>query len=423
VDPSFRPGREDVQPIAETFLNQQWGSAAGPFIPINRSSVALQTALSVARVYTVALQMRRDEQDRFSNADAAALSAGTTRPTPAAGIDDTVELLQVAGVQLARCPRVFASPANICPSAALELLDWVNLGLRALNAASLVRNESTDVQQSGAYHEALRAAATLLLDSLAAITAESSLQAAPLVKWVRAVGVAALDSDVPRVVGTLAELAATSIGSAACDGDCSDRRKTIALLSAVSAYAVSYVQVPASATPAERTLLLEQQHTARKEALNSVIDAATDRRNRAGNNVWSLGTNVGATIRSRQVVRGEPGVFYEPLALHLPIGVAWQRLPSPGWRAGIPLHVMAAFADLGNYVAKERATNAAPDWQAIIAPGLQIALPLSTSPSHFFLLGGTVSYIPRFKTTSGQVRSAWHSGAFVSFYVPLWDFN
>jgi hypothetical protein len=48
---------------------------------------------------------------------------------------------------------------------------------------------------------------------------------------------------------------------------------------------------------------------------------------------------------------------------------------------------------------------------------------LSVSPTNFFVAGISVSYAPHFISEEANVKGAWHYGAFVNFFLPLWDLN
>jgi hypothetical protein len=238
--------------------------------------------------------------------------------------------------------------------------------------------------------------------------------------WARTIALSSTDMDPARLISAMAEYIGDAIADS-CDDGCATRRRTAALLAGIAAYSLTYAEVPGEATEEQRRALLQSQQSARNAALESVIDAATDRRHRAGDVVFSLGTGVGASLRTMKPPTEE---WHRETALQVPFGVALQRLPSPGWKRGFPFHLMLTTFDLGNYIAKDPATDKAADWQAIFAPGVQIGLPLSTSPSHFFVVGASASYLPRFTSVEGRgVQSATNLGAFVNFYVPLWDFN
>lgn len=430
-DPAFRPGRDDVRPIAEAFLNAHWArddlGHLAPLVPLTKEVATLQVSLSAARVYLLAMQMRAEVQRTHDAAVTAALNVEKPAPPAPDVLRESIDVVTVIDLQRRACPVVHAANTTVCPLVDLDVLDWTNLAVRAI-----AQLQAAAVN----YQDSLRATVVLVFDGLRAVQSTRRDLVNPSVldpemptrlatiRWARAIALAAIDSDAPRLVSALADIARLFLPGEACDSGCAGRRKMAALLGAVAAYSQTYVQVPADATDAQKVQFLEAQQTARKEALESVINAATDRQNRGGEAIWSFGAGVGASLASLQHVIGASGVDVEAIQLQVPIGIAWQRLPggAGGWK-GIPLHVMGTLVDLGHYVATDRSVSESPDWQAILAPGIQAGIPIGKSPSNFFVVGGSASYAPRFNTTATEVRSAWHLGGFVSFFVPFWDMN
>ena len=424
--PDFRLRIEDVRPIGEAFVNAAWATEApaGTFTPImtpTRQNVALQVALSAARVYVQAIALRAPVQQVENDR----LSAGTAGAPPAA-LSAAIDIAAIIEQQARLCTKVYPAktyPMSPCPQVPTALLDWTNLAVRALTVQTA---DLADLKGS------LRASVQLVLDTLLEVQANrlvggvadpAMANRLAVVTRVKAIAVAAVDTDLPRLITGLAQIARTSLLEA-CNEDCADRRKVSALLSGIAAYASTYVEVPDGASEAEAAKLIEVQHAARKQALESVIDAATDRRGRSGDRVWSLGTGVGVTFAGQQRAEAATTWLNESLQLSVPLGVAYQRLPSDGWKGGIPWHVMATVLELGSYVGKDKVTDEQPDWQAIFAPGIQVGIPLSVSPSNFFVIGGSLSFTPHFKSEpDDRVRGAVRRSIFVNFFVPLWDFN
>lgn len=423
--PDFRLRLEDVRPVGEAFINAEWAREmpAGTFTPIlepTARNLALQVALSSARVYVQALALRAPEQ--LAENDRIQAAAPAAAGPPPAVLREAIDIATIIDMQATLCRTVY--PAGPCPTIPAELFDWTNLAVRAL---TVQRPDMTDLKG------ALRAGVHLILDTLIEVQTERTVGGNPdpamatrlaVVKRAKAIAVAAVDMDLPHLITGLAQIARTSLLDD-CNDDCADRRKVSALLSGIAAYASTYVEVPEGASEEDVARFAEAQHAARKEALESVIDAATDRRGREGDGVWSLATGAGVAFPSWQRAESTTSWLKEPLQVSVPLGVAYQKLPAGAWwKKGVPWHVMATVLDLGSYIGKDKITNEKPDWQAIVAPGIQVGIPLSVSPSHFFVLGWSLSYAPRFKSTpDDQVRGAVRSGAFVTFFVPLWDFN
>ncbi len=435
MQPGFEPGPDDVAPIAEAFLNAEWArmenGRAVSLLPVTKELAAVETALSSARVYVLARELRAGAVvDYNRRLDAARQKDEPPPPQPKVLAGDAGVQSVLQG-QIVRCVKVHG--AALCPTVLLELLDWTNLAVRAFS--EMKGGGTAESPRAPDFKEALRVTATLVLDVLRDV---QQTRLAPggtgpdpdrqkrlvVINWTRTVLLAAIDADMPHLISALATLARDSLIAPCTSDECADRTKTAALLSGIAAYSLAYADGPANATEAEKLQFLQAQRTARKEALESIIDAATDRRNRGGDRVWSLATAVGAVFPVLPQGEGTPGTFQNTLQLQVPMGVAWQRLPGKGWKGGFPFHLMFTFLDLGNYVTKDRSTNESPDWRAMFFPGLQAGIPLSRSPSNFFVFGGSVSYSPRFSTTSSSnVRSAWHCGLFTSFFLPLWDLN
>lgn len=461
--------KNDVWLVANAFLNSPWrarqlDSAGYPDLTSgqpqvisianpNKALITLEVAVASARVYVEAQQLKADEQTVATEAANAATDARAAAPPsappaappapPPAALREVIDLAQVIDLEKTNCTKIFLTKCPVFEAEAAwskYVGDWTMLAMRAVASFS-----SSSDRTAEDFRAELRAGIQLVLDAMEQIAREEIArnpgatrdevnarlatvkQKIAAIGWTRLVALGALDGDAPHLISALAQLAGDEIGGS-CEGNCVRRQKIAALLSGVAAYALTYDETPAAATAEQKLQLAQAQHDARKQALESVIDAATDRKGRSGDRVWSLGTGVGVLFGARQRLDGE-STFTSAVQFHVPVGIAWQRLPGPQWVQNPPFHLMASFLDLGNYLTKNQSTGATPDWQAIFAPGLQIGVPLSTSPSNFFVLGGAVSYAPRFVTTasstaaSSTAQGAWHYGVFVHYFLPLWDFN
>lgn len=177
----------------------------------------------------------------------------------------------------------------------------------------------------------------------------------------------------------------------------------------------------------------EQAREARKAAIESLIDSATERSDRNGEWVYSLGVNPGFSIPSWQRTLGTDGAnSFERPRLQLPFGVAFQRLPNKKL-LGLHLHFMASVLDLGQLVPSsaqvgmdgETTIRDDLDWHHVVSLGGQVGFILGT-PEHAFIVGVEARWAPtlfertvKMEPESGVLRY----GFFASYYVPLFDFN
>jgi hypothetical protein len=159
----------------------------------------------------------------------------------------------------------------------------------------------------------------------------------------------------------------------------------------------------------------------RKESLESLIEAATNRNARGGEWVLSLGANVG-------LYTGWNAADGARLStLGLPMGFAVQELPSAkgqaAWDTGcqflVPDHFQISIIDLGQFIVGPEAGKDV-SWNDFLLIGAQIGwIPnLLQSPSDAFVLGADVRYIP-----GGSRKGEFFVGAVAAYYVPFFDLN
>lgn len=369
ADPAATLTKNDVWLVVDAFLNTPWtgATASGELQP-------LKYGIAAARSYIQAVQMTTD--------------------------------IERGRVDLAFIIRqITATSTRLNGAAAARVIDYSNLAVRAVLA---VKSETSDDD----YHERLRAALRLVFDAL---TMLRSGDKNVLPAWAHDAALAALDADAPHLVATLAGIALEKlIKGCTGEGECRQTRKFSVLLTGVATYALTYDnRIPEAASPEERLAFLKDQREARKEALQSVIDAATDRRGREGTAVWSLGVGVGGSFWSRQrldsatAIASQPAADEQPLGVqfHVPLGIAYQWLPSRNWLHPLPIHVMVTMLDLANYVGKTTEPNSSPDWRAIIAPGIQagVAVPGLSRANNLVLVGYSVSYAPQFPHPDARI--------------------
>lgn len=192
--------------------------------------------------------------------------------------------------------------------------------------------------------------------------------------------------------------------------------KALQLLGAIASYAHTY----------ERTKDLDPAaaRQARRQALETLIDAATERRARGGDVVWSLGSNVGISLTYTDIYdRRSPGDPRE-IAVRLPLGVALQRLPWGHDRERdkrvkgryVGVHAGVQLADLGQF-ARDTANDVT--WATFVSPGVELGLLLG-EPHRTLTISAHISYAPALADDQPPV---WRYGLAVGYYVPFFDFN
>jgi hypothetical protein len=390
ADPDSQLTKNDVWLVVDAFLNEPWDAATKP-----NDVEALQYGIAAARVYAQAVQMTVPA-DR-SRLDLAAI---------------------IRGLKTAQANTKATTP---------EILEYANLASKAVVA---MKTDGSDD-----YVARLRSAVALIFQALSTLN-RNRQPIAP--SWLRAAAAAAIDADAPHLIAAIADAAnASLIAGCGPQQNCRQVRQFSALLTGIATYALTYDnKIPDDATAEQRLAFRKDQREARKEALESVIDAATDRRGREGTAVWSLGIGVGGTLFTRQQIdtsttANSPSGTEQPLGfqLHVPLGICYQWLPTDNWLHPVPVHLMLTALDLGNYVGKTTEPNTSPDWRAIIAPGFEVGVgvPGLSRATNLVLVGYSWTYAPQFvdasTLTTTAFKGARRRGLFVTYYVPLWDFN
>jgi len=201
-------------------------------------------------------------------------------------------------------------------------------------------------------------------------------------------------------------------------------RRAIELIGAIAAYAATYNDDKSAEAQAEA-------REARKQAIESLIDAATDRRGRDGDTIVSIGSSVGFHAVGGQLRYDAAGAFKERELVvgqvALPMGVAVQKFRED--KAIDGFHWQLSLIDLGQFLARSD-DNQATDltWADFVMVGGQVGL-IFGSPSNPFVIGGEVRWSPTLfesitdATTGTSKRGALRAGLFVSYYVPFFDLN
>ncbi|HMG20771.1 MAG TPA: hypothetical protein VK607_05620, partial [Kofleriaceae bacterium] len=193
--------------------------------------------------------------------------------------------------------------------------------------------------------------------------------------------------------------------------------RALQLVGAVASYARTYDETKGLDAAAARD--------ARRHALEALIDAATERRARARNAVWSLGSNVGMsltyTTKVDRLVEADDATH--EIAVRVPLGLAVQYLPSdlerPGWTSWVRycgVHAGVQLADLGQF-ARETANQVT--WASFVSPGVELGF-LVGEPHRTVSVTAHVSYAPAIADGTPPV---WRYGISIGYYVPFFDLN
>jgi hypothetical protein len=188
--------------------------------------------------------------------------------------------------------------------------------------------------------------------------------------------------------------------------------RALRALASIAAYAATYTSdAPPDSAHQQRTALLE-----------SLTRDMTARTNRGGDTIVSLGGAlrvVGGGRIGRTVGDTRPTAVASPVSLTLGLGLDYLF---DGSRRGI--HVEAGVLDLGQYLAWDEGLDlATPDLAAALSPSLTIAYFWQRELPIF--VGATAGYTPsyEFGTDATRPNGAFHVGATLGVYVPLFDFN
>ncbi|HMJ13978.1 MAG TPA: hypothetical protein VK524_21320 [Polyangiaceae bacterium] len=210
-------------------------------------------------------------------------------------------------------------------------------------------------------------------------------------------------------------------------------RKAFSTLNAVLAYAASYR--PRSNTESDDDQELEKLRLQeRKKAMNDLIDAATDRADRGGHTVVSIGVGVGGGYSwsrwDRQDGAADAGCEKNPckskgVALTLPVGFALDVLPERFFKGPLFLfgfHGQLSLVDLGQYAATAEGETVKPEAGTALMPRISAGLSLGNPDVHV-IIGGGFGYAPLARFDEQDKRGIARADISVSVYVPFVDFN
>lgn len=306
-----------------------------------------------------------------------------------------------------------------------------------LEALALVRPVADATSNRGRAIAITRLVFDLVIEHAEPTTAGEEDKLKAKLTAIRDVIVALLEEDYALALANAVRFAQSLKGQAGVT--ISVPAKVLQLVGTVVAYVKVYNETKDSDPAAARE--------ARKSALVSLIDAATDRGGRGSDFVVSLGANVGiGAVRTYQRATDAAG-YADPvdrLALRVPLGLSLQWLPEGedgedrcmrndnlGWHLGLSL------ADLGQFLAADE--NGAVDdvrWSNFVAPGIEAGVLFGT-PSRLGTLTAWAVYAPALfagtRTIANgegtdddelaEVQGAWRVGVTLGYYVPFFDFN
>lgn len=205
-----------------------------------------------------------------------------------------------------------------------------------------------------------------------------------------------------------------------------DIERAFRVVGALVSYSTSYrtASGPDDADPAK---LAELRADQRKKAMESLIDAMTDRVNRGGDWIASLGASVGFAASLNGVRRGNgadgdgTGPAFNVLPLRLATGLSLQEVPDGwGW------HFQLTLADIAQFAAtrweQSSIEGAEPDVRSAILFGADVGIVLG-KPSFPFVLAAFGGYAPWLRFDEERVRGAYVFGGTAGIYVPFIDFN
>ncbi len=221
--------------------------------------------------------------------------------------------------------------------------------------------------------------------------------------------VALLEEDHAKAIAavtTLVQLVAVKVPPALTKG--------VQLVGTVAAYAQVYEDTKALDPAAAAA--------ARKKALQSLIDAATDRHGRGGSWIVSLGSNVGASATWSYPRSSQYNDAWAPSPqVRVPIGFSLDLLPQ---KSGHPFgfHSSLIVGDLGQFAALSGGALDNVRWDSFLSPGVEVGV-LFGSPEHAVNLTFHAEYAPALFTDSNNVSGAARIGVSLGYYVPFFDFN
>jgi hypothetical protein len=171
---------------------------------------------------------------------------------------------------------------------------------------------------------------------------------------------------------------------------------------------------------------------ARKQAIEAVINAQTDRGNRLDEPIFSIGSTLGPSIGASWVNGHSPALnpdlTFFPLMATLGVALDYHGL------RGVGVHAELAPINLGGYAAFGGGKGddgklgslytPRPGPLDFIAPTALLGLSYVATESDVIFTGDlAVSYLPELEGKEGRHRGSIYAGILLGVYVPLLDFN
>ncbi|HEU4536027.1 MAG TPA: hypothetical protein VFS00_18005, partial [Polyangiaceae bacterium] len=218
----------------------------------------------------------------------------------------------------------------------------------------------------------------------------------------RALANAAVDGDPNALV--VAALAAHEVAARGA----ADRptKRALRLAGALLQYTRTY---------ADRKLDGAGAREQRARLLEDLADEMSNRNERDGDAIWSLGGSLRLVGGARFGVDSDRTALYGPVGL--PLGLGFQTVAE----SGFGLHLELSAFDLGQYVSfEEGGAVRRPELADALAPSLTLGAAFGKGVP--FIIGPTVGYSPQFAFSDGR-RGALNFGLAFGVYVPLLDLN
>lgn len=280
-------------------------------------------------------------------------------------------------------------------------------------------------------------------DVLPATATQESLAFGKLLHELHKLSIGLLDHDsqisllaLVRIVELSTENSAFNETSAGQDGHENLQRvlrRTSQIVASISSYAQSY------SVDDHDPKAVQAQREARKKAIESLIDQATQRTNRQGNLIFSLGANVGFHAGYEYRLQAGGASWFYP-QLSLPMGVAIEKLPWGSERTNgtsrvrdqLGLHAQLSIIDLAQFLNYSDQGNLAKvEWSNFVTLGAQVGLLFGFTrkarASELFNLVLDVRYAPglHFTDSLGEETKpgVFRLGLYLGYYVPFFDFN
>ncbi len=218
-------------------------------------------------------------------------------------------------------------------------------------------------------------------------------------------------------------------------GDLRPSKKALELIGAVASYVQTYEETKGGTS--------DEARKARKKALESLMDSATDRSSRGGSWVYSIGSPVGFSTGLRVAPGDDKSYASTASAYDVDLGFQW-RVPvslSAQWLppsdSCLGAHLGLWVADLGQF-ARTNASGATGEitWRDFLGFGVQAGALIGTS-DHAAVLAIEAAWSPSLYTrdvsiadgTDGttsdthRVSGAFTLGITFAYYIPFFDLN